>query len=75
MPSQRKVKLLILSAILVFVALVCGIVFQLVKINQIDKRIQQQEKEIEQLQQDIDSFNKQPDKNDEYYDVIIGGGN
>ena len=75
MPSQRKIKLLILSAILILVALVCGIVFQLVKIKQIDNQIQKQEKEIDQLQKEIESFTKQPTNDDNYFDVIIGGEN
>ena len=75
MPSQRKIKLLILSAILILIALVCGIVFQLVKIKQIDNQIQKQEKEIDQLQKEIESFTKQPTNDDNYFDVIIGGEN
>ena len=75
MSSQRKAKLLILSATLILIALICGIVFQLVKIRQVEKQIQKQEEEISELQKEIDNFNKQPNENDDFYDIVLGGEN
>ena len=71
MASPRKTKLLILSAILILIALVCGIVFQLVKIKQVNKQINQQEQDIAELQKELDSFNKQPGVNDNFYDIVL----
>ena len=75
MSSQRKAKLLILLAILILVALVGGIIFQLVKMKQVEKQIQQQEKDISQLQEELESFQKQPGVNDDFYDIVLGGEN
>ena len=75
MSSQRKAKLLILLAILILVALIGGIIFQLVKMKQVEKQIQQQEKDISQLQEELESFQKQPGVNDDYYDIVLGGEN
>ena len=71
MTSQGKTKLLILSAILILIALVCGIVFQLVKIKQVNNQISQQEQDIADLQKELDSFNKQPGVNDNFYDIVL----
>ena len=69
MRSQSKVKLVILLAIILLLALLTITGFQLVKIYQANKTISQQKNQIEQLQQQIDNLNNQPNSD---HEVITG---
>jgi len=69
MKSQFKVKTLILLAVIILIALFSFVGFQLVKISQAKKQIENQQQLINSLQQQIDAHQKNPDSN---HDLITG---
>ena len=56
MKTRSKVKILILLAVLIVVALIAISVFQLVKIIQTQNKITSQEQQIEQLEKELDYY-------------------
>lgn len=69
MEPQKKVKLIVSVSILIAVALLIILTFQLVNISKIRNKIEQQNKQIEQLQKEIDNFSKLPNED---YETILG---
>lgn len=70
MNSQKKVKAVILLAIVIAVALFVTIAIQLVNIYKVRKEVEKQQNQIELLEKKLDYYeNKLPDSNN---DVITG---
>lgn len=70
MKSQAKVKFVIFLALIIIVAMLSLLCFQLVKINQVKKKIYSQQQQISQLQEQLDYFNNKT--TDSEHDSIIG---
>ena len=70
MNSTRRIKFIIGLAILIVIALIAVVVFQLITLNKTKKELLQQQQQIERLQQEVDYYsNKQPNAD---YDSITG---
>lgn len=57
MKPQTKIKLLIITCIVVALSLFVLSLYQIVEISKAKKQIQQQEKQIEQLEKELDYYN------------------
>ena len=69
MSNQKKVKLVLMFAILIVIALVFVSVYQIIDIAKTKKHIETQQTQIEQLQKELDqNQNKLPQDN--YEDII-----
>lgn len=69
MKSQAKVKFIIYLAILILVAMIGVIGYQLINISKVRQQVALQQKQITSLQEKIDSYEKAPD---DTYDNILG---
>ena len=67
--SAKKVKLIILSAIILAIALLAICICELVSIHQMNKKIAEQNKEITELKQTTDYYknHSQDDKDFDFY--------
>ena len=61
MSVQKKIKFLILIAILIVISLCTVVTFQIVNITKAKKQINNQQQQIQRLENQLDSFNKTPD--------------
>ena len=57
MKPQTKIKMLIITCVVVALSLFVLSVYQIVEIAKAKKQIQQQEKQIEQLEKELDYYN------------------
>ena len=68
MRSQTKVKFIISLAIIILVAMVCVVGYQLVSISKVRNQIRPQQQKISSLQEKLDSYEKTP--NEEYEEIL-----
>ena len=60
MTPTKKVKLIILLAVIIFIALFGTVIIQIVKINKAEREISKQQEQIQMLEKQLDSYSKSP---------------
>ena len=60
MTPTKKVKLIILLAVIIFIALFGTVIIQIVKINKAEREISKQQEQIQLLEKQLDSYSKSP---------------